>query len=55
MRLAFATERLLPGELSNVASFALKPYGRVLCLSAFGFRLIVDVITPRADARHSPR
>ncbi len=55
MRLAFATERLLPGELSNVASFALKPYGRTLCLSAFGFRLIVDVITRRANPRRSPQ
>lgn len=45
MHLELATERLLPGELSSAFAVTLKPYGRTLCVSAFGFRLIVDIVT----------
>jgi len=47
MRLAFATERLIAGELSDHVSITAKPYGRTICVCAFGVRLIVDLITRR--------
>lgn len=48
MRLSLASERLLAGELSNRFSITAKPYGRTVCVCAFGHRLIMDVITRRA-------
>lgn len=45
MRIDVATERLLPGEVTEVVSVDPTEYGRVLRMSAFGWRVIVDFIS----------
>lgn len=45
MRINFAVERLLVGELADRFGFKTQPYGRTVFFSAFGYRVIVDLIT----------
>jgi hypothetical protein len=47
MRIEFATESLLTGELADRLSITPQPYGRTVCLVAFGRRIIVDFIGRR--------
>ena len=44
MRMSFAVERLLTGELAPHCSLSREHYGRSLQLVAWGHRLIVDLI-----------
>ena len=47
LKLETAVERLLSGERADRFTFKREPYGYALRLSAFGWRLLVDVMPSR--------
>lgn len=51
MRIDFTTERLLSGETVSRFSTRRQRYGRTICVAAFGFRAVVDLITRPALLR----
>lgn len=49
MRIEFAQERLLSGEVMDRVSLSGKSYGYTLSARVFGRRVILDIITGRAS------